>query len=1099
MKRFGNVDSSKYECHHPILQVALQTGIRVDTSLLEDLLLRHSGLFAQGHSVDWSLINVCIELDPRLWLVLNVLPPTQLENNSVHHNDLISALLYKLSIYGSKNRSGTSSTSDVLLHKIIFPLIDVFVKGRQLTRFLELWCKRISVKLLEFRSLDQASIWEDEALIQYISKNVESSLTYSQIISLLHDYSGNTTASGDLIPGYYDHSPYLLVLDSILSASFTERAIEELRPTVARLYRQLLVEINVQDDPWRLEKKWKLIMLINERWCDLQEVSEIERMVLEHAIKFCECEIDGATFQTRLQAFRCMIQIARRTFPVPRDETQDPQSSILRAVENLISQAHSQKSEMAVLQMTLKLSNNYIQNTDQFRLRFFANFIFISDILDSLPSPGIRIFFEALYHMANDDTDKGETSKEAGITYSTLWMTAVQKASTHRSKKFARELASVVNQKASEVRTNITSSLAIKTLPTVAIDLLDRNTCISTADAILDTLLYTTVNDYRLLDLLKALQVFSKKFVGAIRIFKADLPLRSNELDYSEFALVALACRLDRVYEQRLRATQELELLKQITSTVLTFHSRTSQGKAGFLPNLSKALRHVLLSTSTRSYVIAAIIQICLNHLYSLGENLAQQHLEVQAMRQHQHHLVQAWYIELDMVGIRSPQSTLTTAGTALDCLLGYSDILVQPPKCCAFCGHEMSSQPLWETLRAQDMAAIGETTPLSEEVSDEWYKIRGHKMSHRALLSKSFNDSEDTADHVRKFKTAQSPYEQRLLLKQWHRMGAKDPAIIQSTLPEIISCMQSQTFFEIEPLLLTDRMISMFPGFKRSHDKDTLGSDAESEIDTAADKKNRDIFTVLLNGACNTASQSSKAPMCILSLKCINTMLRSKAQFITQWHIDSIMACIAIAAGRLKQTNDPKAASHVHIALTRVFGSILAAHRLKLGGRYHMILLALQALLNPLFTPFKAPTSDRVSKTHGPSIDHSQTFTSTHTENLSRILSSISDPTVSAVSHRRSKIQQNGALNDETKKARTESGKHMLYFIMEFCMLQLSGRMVGEGMKEKLMPGIWSVLNAMSREIMGAMNAQMSVAGREIWREIYVEWKREGRGRERG
>lgn len=1107
VERSGYLDSSRYECHHPILQVALQKEIRVETALLKNLLLRHSGLFVQGPDVDWSLINICIRLDPHLWIFPNALVPMQIRGSRLHYDDLISPLLSKLSNNGMRTRSSSSTSYKSLLHKIIYPLIDAFIEGRQLTRFLELWCAQISIRLPETRSLRQTSVWEDEALIKYVSQKVESSLTYSQIISFLHDYSGNSTAVGHRIPGFYDRGPYLVMLDCVLSADFTERAMEELGPAVARLYDQFLTEIIVEEDPWKQEEKWKIIMMINDRWRCSNDLSENEHRALEHAIEFGQREYDGATSQAHLLVLRYMMRIAKRTFPVSHEELQHLQSHIANTISGLIFQSHSQLSKTPNLpQMAFKPLDEYSQGADRFLLLFFANVTFLPSLLDVLPHSLVSAIFEALYNLASDKIEKNESSESQCISFLILWKTAMKMASKGEWKKVSKELAVTLNLMAASIKTKKKSHLAIQTIPNAAIHLLEKNKCTEIANAIIETLLYTAVDDYQLLELLKALHMLSEHFTGVMQVFKSDLPINASDDHRNSFAFTAIAGRLDDGFENRPYASQELEYLKRITATILAFHARGSLGKTEFFPKLAKALGYMMTEQSEYAFATAVIIQTCLNHLASLKIQLPQQYAEVQAMRLHQCHLVQSRYIDFPRTRMHSPHSELLQVVVALDCLRGYSDILVSMSKRCGICGHEINGEPLFEALRArQDAATLvnGNITPLTQEISDEWYQIREHEVALLSLSSKAPTNG-DTVDYIQNLKVAKFPYEKRILLKQWHRDIEKDSSIIQKTLREIVSSMRSQAFPDIEPLLLLHKMIPVYPSFQRSHDKNISHLDPDAHYNSAADKEKRENFTILLNGACNTATQTSKASMCILSLTCINTMLRSKAQMITQWHVDSIMACIAITAQRFKEVFNPKAASYIHIALTRVFGSVLAAHRLKLGGRYHMILLALKVLLNPLFTPFKATPSSMTATDTTPPIDHSQTFTSTHTENLSRLLSSISDPTVSAVSHRHRNSahrthQHHGALNDETKKARTESGKHMPYFIMEFCVLQLSGRMVGEGMREKLMPGIWAVLNAMNKEVMGAMNAQMSVAGREIWREVYAEWKRDGRRGESG
>ncbi|KAL8669777.1 MAG: hypothetical protein Q9168_005639, partial [Polycauliona sp. 1 TL-2023] len=84
--------------------------------------------------------------------------------------------------------------------------------------------------------------------------------------------------------------------------------------------------------------------------------------------------------------------------------------------------------------------------------------------------------------------------------------------------------------------------------------------------------------------------------------------------------------------------------------------------------------------------------------------------------------------------------------------------------------------------------------------------------------------------------------------------------------------------------------------------------------------------------------------------------------------------------------TYTPKQTGLKYLALCRVFSTILAFHRKRLGGRYHLILLVLQSLLRPLFIPFQPSASSSTT----------QTYTSTHAKAYARLLLQLADPPLS-------------------------------------------------------------------------------------------------------
>lgn len=172
-----------------------------------------------------------------------------------------------------------------------------------------------------------------------------------------------------------------------------------------------------------------------------------------------------------------------------------------------------------------------------------------------------------------------------------------------------------------------------------------------------------------------------------------------------------------------------------------------------------------------------------------------------------------------------------------------------------------------------------------------------------------------------------------------------------------------------------------------------------------------------------------------------------------------------------------------LYIGLCRLLSTIFTLHRAKIGGRYHLVILALQGLLRCLFIPY---TSDDTLP------EVKSAFNSTHASAYTRLLTTLSDPTVSSIT--RSKNRPRLQLNDETKKARSIAGQHLPYLIMEYCTAQLKGRMPPE-MKAALDPGLLAMLAVMTPELMRTMNAALDESGRAVWKAMYGDWKRVGRG----
>ena len=218
----------------------------------------------------------------------------------------------------------------------------------------------------------------------------------------------------------------------------------------------------------------------------------------------------------------------------------------------------------------------------------------------------------------------------------------------------------------------------------------------------------------------------------------------------------------------------------------------------------------------------------------------------------------------------------------------------------------------------------------------------------------------------------------------------------------------------------------------------------------------------------------------CSLSRKiCRDQADDHQPQLISQWHIDSLIATVTVKSSQLETQKDRHQSAMIYTALCRIFSIILVLHRPKIGGRYHLLLPALQSLLRCLFTPYTSLSDIK---------EATSVLTSDHAKAYGRLLTTLADPTVSSVT--RSKKRSRHDLNDETAKARSIAGQYLPYLIMEYCVCQLKGRLE-PNMKAALEPGLFVVLNVITKEAMQTINAVLDEGGRAIWKALYEDWKR--------
>jgi len=190
-----------------------------------------------------------------------------------------------------------------------------------------------------------------------------------------------------------------------------------------------------------------------------------------------------------------------------------------------------------------------------------------------------------------------------------------------------------------------------------------------------------------------------------------------------------------------------------------------------------------------------------------------------------------------------------------------------------------------------------------------------------------------------------------------------------------------------------------------------------------------KDLLRTIPFNLTTTVIRSSDFTVSMLSMQCMSLVLDKHAQITTQFHIEDVLAAITIKAFHLESKRTDRHSAMLYGGLCRLFTTILAVHRIKLGGRYHLILQVLQGLLHCLFTPYAGSSSL-------PGLQ--SIFTETHAAAYAKLLTTLCNPTVSAVM--RSKKRRHLELNDETKKVRSMAGIYLRLLIIDYCMSSLKG-----------------------------------------------------------
>ena len=253
-------------------------------------------------------------------------------------------------------------------------------------------------------------------------------------------------------------------------------------------------------------------------------------------------------------------------------------------------------------------------------------------------------------------------------------------------------------------------------------------------------------------------------------------------------------------------------------------------------------------------------------------------------------------------------------------------------------------------------------------------------------------------------------------------------------------------------------------------------------------------------------AMTSSTATSLALNIENSKLVLEHIPGLVNQHIIDTLLSdvCQVLSSKQIFDDEHEYAMRPTAIfdRICALLGSILSRFRRRLADRHHLLLPVLQGLLKCFFFPGTTASRSRQTTASAFSVAFvedlpswlkasEQPLPSSSAAKLSRLLSTICNPTVSAA--RSSRKHTQNELNDEVKHVKALAGQHMQYLVMEYARCSLDGEIRSE-VKEKLMPGMYTVLDAMSRDVMRGMNAAMDPSSRAIFKTLYDDWTRYGK-----
>jgi hypothetical protein len=283
-----------------LLQEIADHNIRISISKLEPL-LDHTMSCLDG-SLDAAtfceMISLCIAIDANMFIVPAPIAKAEQANNRRLPNQRLAALLLWITTSAWKKSLEPDMPYEAKLSKIVIPLVKAFAKARDLLGFVACWQEQLAscqtlrpnqLGLIPGSYLPQ-SLWEDERLLQLLSRLLGSTLTTGQINNTLSKAHTNITSHATLVSdGYPRLIANLILLDCALGITLNDDRSDQVTRTVRDIYHYTLDGLLSRPD-WPKEHKWRLwriLITYNERWIlrgkdsDLQG---IEQQVIEKAV-----------------------------------------------------------------------------------------------------------------------------------------------------------------------------------------------------------------------------------------------------------------------------------------------------------------------------------------------------------------------------------------------------------------------------------------------------------------------------------------------------------------------------------------------------------------------------------------------------------------------------------------------------------------------------------------------------------------------------------------------------------------------------------------------------------------------------------------------
>ncbi|KAJ6180988.1 hypothetical protein N7519_011449 [Penicillium mononematosum] len=1036
---FATFSSKFISVLEQLLQVALdrKVGLSLHTILAH---ANYTGLFEQGlEKVQWNVTALFISLGVDIFL-----PNSGLRDS----RKLLDALLDKVMLQWREGGSRRRRDYDIIKSKVVLPLLRGFAAARDLPSFMELWHNQLVI-VEEARqdnsNLSMFSVWEDDELADAYSELMRTSLTETHIAAQMRTAASETRAeNGKVAETPESYAKFVIVEASFRGRVSTFSESEKILTSLLETITSTLSSKQALHWRWRL---WRLVRNFLENTlqsADNTMASAIMSLVEVAAKTIHRNHKDLTKAQLApLESWEAYRFLIAATKAHASDEQLGSFVKATKDVTDLITSI-STKDAKKSMKAPWNGRTDTVDSKTTLGLAYFLAIVRVPEVWALISSDDRSRLFRHILSLAAAQYHSSSLPLEAvaeEAKFLQAWATVVCHEYMLNSPFIVSDLSLLLNESIEQDSSN--RKLLVESLQRVPAPLITRGLRTTILNKLQNVLLEQDSSP----DVMIGIITMMAKLAA---MPKCDATMTS---DWEPIWTAARAVPLEGT-DLDLKIMKAFRSLHRAISAKLLVSSEADRNKI-FKKLFARASKQTAkMKQVDRDSMACYLLRLTLSELWVNRKQLqtAFSEEELAACRQKVFDFVLADMKHVkDQCRKQKMEETITLIKT-IDALEDFEDLATNNAEVEKF---------LSKIDNYMEMSVDSEPSRL---------------IRRRLLATKG---PEENIAH---------PVLQCAETLALESLYAEDQQLFIRTTTERFRSMTvekiTQTICEVRGLGLVGenaayRLLVLYLAVS------SLPPVEDKESATARE------ISLLCTSLAEAITQSTSIDQFCFASECLDLLLRSHTRSLTQCNIDSILSAIASASSKIGPQISPAYAPTIYTRLCRLMGVVLSLQRLKIGGRFHLVVNAMQRLLGCLFARSRKRGRSRFQPTL------SQPFwlaplDASHATYYTRLLTSLCDPTVSAVL-RPQPGSSREALTDQTKKAKRIAGQYLQYVVMEYAQCSLRGSLSPE-VKAAILPGLYAALDVMSRESMRALNAALDVSGRAVFKSLYDDYVKFGK-----